>query len=53
MNEKKKNRNETETLQERLDEIILKKSEQNSALKKLLEELTKDDDLVSSNKITK
>ena len=53
MNEKKKITNKTESLQERLDGIILKKSAQNSALMKLLEELSKDDELPSSNITTK
>lgn len=40
---------EKESLQARLDEIILKKSEQNTALKKLLEELTRDEEFKSLN----
>ena len=48
MDEKKKITEETESLRDRLDKIIEKRSAQNSALKKLLEELN--NDAVSSNK---
>lgn len=46
----KLNKEDTDSLKEKLDEIIRKKSEQTSALKKLLEELNKSDDRGSINK---
>lgn len=50
MNEKLNRTEDTESMQERLDKIIEEKLEQTSALKKLLEELQKDEEKYSSEK---
>ena len=53
MTRKNKIIEETDSRQEILDKIIERKSKQTSALKRLLEELNKDDDHASSNQNSK